>query len=235
MHDRDGRGVADRGIVAPILLVTFGLLVASAITNFTLIHRVHQLEAAVGVLKSERALRVGESVPSEVLKSIDGSPWTLDYAGQTNPTILYIFTPRCEWCEKNVENAAALATQSTRRYRFIGVSLSGAEPDLRKYMDAHDIRYPVYVAPPRFSTDYKVAATPTTVLISSRGRVMDTWNGAYFGDTASAMEAYLHIHLISPPHGKSAHACSDIQGPGCRRALPFPSAGLTHGVDDARR
>lgn len=225
--------IGRKGTTPLVVVITLGLLTASAITNLTLIHRVRRLEAIVTAVKEEHSLHAGERVPSETLESVSGKRWVLSYSQSAAPTILYIFAPHCDWCRKNIAGAAEVATQTYGRYRFVGVSLSGAEPDLREYLEANHIRYPVYVAPRGFALDYLVAGTPTTILVSARGRVMKTWNGAYFGDTARAMETDLGVHIASLSVGRPGNACSDLQGPGCRRSTPFAEARSAAGAGPA--
>src|SRR5258708_38181114 len=44
---------------------------------------------------------LGEAVAPLRVKTLDGKPETIAYATQSQPTVLYVFTPSCPWCRRN--------------------------------------------------------------------------------------------------------------------------------------
>jgi peroxiredoxin len=139
-------------------------------------------------------LEVGTAVPSFTAKRLDGGSETIIYAGSVRPTVLYIFTPQCEWCTRNLDNLKTLIDQKGEDYRFVGVSLSGE--GLEKYVVDHQLPFPVYTDIPKETGEvYKMGGTPRTVVISPQGWVIQNWVGAYAGDRKTQIEAYFNVSL----------------------------------------
>lgn len=107
------------------------LLVCSLLLNFFLARRVKSFRDYVELIKSESELAVGELAPSFLAKDLDGHTVMVSYGNTNLPTLLYIFTPDCEWCTKNVSNVQRLATEARGNCRIIGLSLSS--DNLRDY------------------------------------------------------------------------------------------------------
>jgi len=143
---------------------------------------------------SERLLKISSVVPPIVAKRLDGKSETISYEGSNQPTVLYIFTPPCVWCARNMDNFKTLLDNESGRYRFIGLSLS--ETTLPEYVAKNDLRLAVYsgLSPETLKT-YKLWSTPQTIVISPEGRVLEDWAGAYTGEQKSQVEAFFHVSL----------------------------------------
>lgn len=179
----------------PLMVCLLGL---STLTNFMLVTRVHRLQRSISFAQHKATLSEGDQVPSETLADVRGKTWSLSYTTLSSPTILYIMTPECGWCRKNSDVVSSFAKLVDGRYRFLAVSLTSAVPELKDYMDAHHVEYPVYLASARFSSDYKAVTTPTTIVVGTDGKVLKVWRGAYFGDVAVDIERYFHVQLPHP-------------------------------------
>lgn len=178
--------------------LSFLLVVVMAITIVTLVRNARGMRAEIETLKADNRLHAGESVPSESFQTLDGGSWAVNYLNEGLPTILYVFTPKCAWCQKNTENANSLATQVAGRYRFIGISLSSDISEVKAYIGSHFTAYPVYIASPDFKDQYRVSGTPTTILIGRDGRVVDYWLGAYTDEAQRRrIEDLFGVHLAS--------------------------------------
>lgn len=182
-----GRGIS-------VTLVVNIFLVLSVLLNLLLAWKVKSLESSLLYLKSEGVLSVGTLVPPIEAKDIDNRPATIAYLGDGPPMVLYIFTPECKWCARNMENIKSLTKQVGSNHRFIGLSLS---PDkLRDYVADNNLGFPVYSGlSPAFSTTYKVGGTPETLVISPEGRVLKKWTGAYTKDIQKDVEDYFKVRL----------------------------------------
>jgi len=115
------------------------------------------------------------------------------YSDTKLPTVLYVFTPDCDWCERNLPNIKSLDEQLKNRYRLIGVSLDGKQLD--QYIRRNEINFAVYHSPSdttRLSYDF--VATPTTLIISE-GRVVRIWKGAYGAERRAEVEEFFEIKL----------------------------------------
>jgi hypothetical protein len=110
------------------------------------------------------------------------------------PTVLYIFTPPCTWCARNVDNLKTLVDKEGGYYRFIGLALS--EQALPEYVAKNDLKLPVYSGlSPETLKAYRLGGTPQTIVISPEGKVLEDWSGAYVGDQKSQIEAFFHVSL----------------------------------------
>ena len=169
------------------------LLVFSVSLNVLLARRVQSLR-----VQSENRLAplltVGTLVPPITAERIDGKNETLTYSSSPAPTVLYIFTPPCTWCARNMDNFKTLVEKGSGRYRFIGLSLE--DQGLAGYVKKYDLTLPVYARlSPQTKETYKLSGTPQTIVISSDGRVLQNWMGAYIGDRKSQIEAFFHVAL----------------------------------------
>src|SRR5215212_10276902 len=84
------------------ILILGGLLVCSLAINLLLARRVASLKRTIGVLKAESQLALGDKLPAIVAKDPQGRTAVLDYSETQLPTVVFIITPTCGWCTKNV-------------------------------------------------------------------------------------------------------------------------------------
>jgi peroxiredoxin len=175
------------------------MLVISVALNVMLALKIRRLNGDQSAAKVERELKVGMTVPAIPANRVDGAKETISYVGTDRPTVLYIFTPECKWCLRNLDNLRTLIDQKGKEYRFIGISLS--EEGLEQYLSVHKLALPVYVDVPKETGEvYKMGGTPQTVVVSPQGQVMQNWVGAYVGDQKSQVEKFFKVTLpgISP-------------------------------------
>lgn len=170
------------------------MLVASVALNVMLALRVRELTGMQNALRAGRELEVGTAVPPITARRVDGGSETITYADSARPTVLYVFTPQCIWCARNLDNLKTLVEQKGKDYRFIGISLS--REGLEKYVADHQLTFPIYTDIPKEAGEaYKMGGTPQTVVISPQGKVLQNWPGAYAGDQKSQVEKYFDITL----------------------------------------
>jgi peroxiredoxin len=176
------------------LVTTVVALTVSVALNVLLAHRVRSFAHAQSERISERLLSVGTTVPAITAKGLDGQEETISYGGVNQSTVLYIFTPPCTWCARNVDNFKTLLDKQGAAYRFIGLSLS--DQGLAEYVSKNELKVPIYSG---LSSDtlktYKLGGTPQTIVVSPEGRVLQSWMGAYVGDQKSQIEAFFHVIL----------------------------------------
>ena len=172
------------------------LLLASVVLNLLLASKVKSLNETIEIVKSEHILKEGAVVPSITAYALDGSAAEIRFDSVPGPTVLYVFTPPCGWCTRNLPAAKALAENIKGRYRVLGLSLSS--DGLQKYVSDSGLQFPIY-ADISISTRsaYRLGGTPDTLVVSSDGKVMKHWQGAYVGSTKNEVEAYFNVTL--PP------------------------------------
>ena len=169
-------------------------LVVSVSINVLLAHRLSNLNYARSAKIADQQLRSGTTVPPITAKRLGGQQEVITYRETRQPTVLYVFTPPCAWCARNMDNLKALIDKESGPYRFIGLSLS--EEGLAQYIAKNDLKLPIYSG---LSSDtqktYKLGGTPQTIVISPEGKVLQDWAGAYVGDQKSQVETFFHVTL----------------------------------------
>lgn len=176
------------------VFVITAALALSVIMNVMLAHKVQSLTGAQNTALADRLLPLGTAVPAIPAKRLDGQLSLISYQSVEHPTVLYVFTPPCSWCARNMDNLKTLLGKEGGHYRFIGLSLS--DQGLEDYVAKNDLELPIYSG---LSLDtlkaYKLGSTPQTIVISPEGRVLQDWVGAYVGDQKSQVEAFFHVSL----------------------------------------
>jgi peroxiredoxin len=185
-----GDSVAGSRLLAAVIV----LLAASVTLNVILARRVRSFAQFQSVKVSGRLLQAGATVPAIMGKRLDGEQEAISYQETSRPTVLYIFTPPCSWCARNMDNFKTLMEKEAGQYRFVGVSL--AEQGLPEYIAKNNLKLPVYSGlSPETLKAYKLGSTPQTIVISPEGKVLQDWVGAYVGDQKSQVEAFFHVRL----------------------------------------
>jgi peroxiredoxin len=183
-----------RRVTATAFAAVAVTLMVSVTLNVLLAHKVRSLNTVQSTRMAERLLKVGAAVPPITAKRVDGQQEIISYEGTNQPTILYIFTPPCVWCARNLDNFKTLLDRERGEHRFIALSLS--DEGLAQYIAKNDLKLPVYseLSPETLKT-YKLGSTPQTIVISPEGKVLEDWAGAYVGDQKSQVEAFFHVSL----------------------------------------
>jgi peroxiredoxin len=175
----------------PILTV---LLVCSVALNVMLSSKVRQLTTAWEEYRAQGRLAVGAQVPAIKGKDLTGGEASLAYGEGEAGTVLYVFSPQCKWCSRNINNMKALAGAVRGKYRFVGLSLS--KDKLAQYVTENRLDFPVYAdLQGEVVSAYHLGATPQTLLISPEGRVEKSWTGVYTSETGEEIEHLFKLKL----------------------------------------
>jgi len=178
--------------IAPAAIIV--ALAASVTLNVLLAHRVRSLTHVRSARITDRLLQIGTAVPPITAKRLGKEQEVISYQDTNQPTVLYIFTPPCSWCARNMDNFKTLVDKESGAYRFIALSLS--EEGLVEYAAKNELKLPVFSG---VSTEakgaYKLSGTPQTIVVSPEGRVLQNWMGAYVSDQKSQVEAFFHVTL----------------------------------------
>ena len=181
------------------------LLVCSLAVNVLMARRVASLKKVVTVIRTESRLVEGEKVPPIAAKDPKGQNAIFDYRATNLPTVVFVITPTCGWCTKNIMNMRALVEKAGDRFRFVGFSLSSDK--LLDYVTQNKLNFPIYTDLPFAPTSaYKLGGTPQTIVLSPTGEVMKIWSGAFAEETQKEVENYFGVRLpglMEPEKAKS--------------------------------
>ena len=170
------------------------LLIVSVVLNILLARRINQLTAVENAVMVERQLKVGTQVPVIQANDHNGQPHTIAFNQEDKPTVLYIFTPPCKWCTRNMNNIKELVARKNGEFRFIGISLS--TDGLAEYVEKNGLTIPVYTTlSDETRRAYKMGGTPQTIVISPEGQVIQNWIGAYTGEQQNRVEEFFGVTL----------------------------------------
>lgn len=173
-----------------ILLV----LALSVALNVLMAHKLRVLAHTVGRTGASAPLEPGTMVPAFEAVGVDGHKRIVSFNEVSEPTVLYVFTPPCSWCARNADNFKTLIEQKSSEYRFVGVSLSSSK--LPEYIANHSLTIPIYTGlSDETKKKYRLGGTPQTIVISTEGRIVKNWIGAYASDQKSQVEAFFHVSL----------------------------------------
>jgi peroxiredoxin len=186
------RGIS-RWLLALVGLLSL-LLIISVAGNFVLASRLRQSAADMLAKRNPPSLQPGTRVPAIAGRDLRNEPQKIEVAGVSRPTLLYVFTPSCGWCTKNLDNIKALARHAEAGYRVIGLSLAAG--GLGEYMTQTELKFTAVIVPDESTIRaYKMGATPATIVISAGGKVEKSWLGAYAEGADKEIEAYFGLHL----------------------------------------
>lgn len=170
------------------------LLLASLSLNVYLGWQVRQAKTPSSSQQNTFKLSPGMKVESVTAVAVDGKPVTISYEDSDKPTVFYVLSPSCVWCERNQANIDKLAELKGNDFRFIGLSL--VEPGLKEYLEEHQLRFPTYT---RLTSEainsLGLGGTPQTIVISPEGRVLKSWRGAYTEQVQPELEEFFQIRL----------------------------------------
>jgi peroxiredoxin len=172
----------------------FGLLAVSITINVLEARYIGTLLDTSDLGHAQGGLSVGVSVPPLEVHDSPGKVVTLKYGDSSKPTLIYVFRPSCVWCQRNSDVLNSFTDRVSDRYRVIGISLS--EEGLPDFVAAHGIGFPVYSSLSTSTINaYRLGTTPETIVISPRGTVLGSWNGAYTGGTKKAVEKFFGMSI----------------------------------------
>jgi peroxiredoxin len=142
--------------------------------------------------RSDRQISAGTEVPPIDGRSVNGDAVTLTYRGE-RPTVLYYFSPTCNWCERNWRNVQALVAATRGRFRVVGLS---ASEKAGEHLSARGVTIDLVSGfSQAIASEYRLGGTPQTIVVAPNGRVLRAWTGAYTGRVSGEIEAYFGIRL----------------------------------------
>ncbi len=167
--------------------------------NMWLGYRMLRLDATLHAVTERPGLRVGSQAPDLDLVTTAGQKVTIRYSDAPLPTVVYIVSPACGWCAKNLHSIEVLAQSLEKRVRFVGVSIppvGKADVSVPLVPTINHLSFPMYTGLSEAAWKrLRVRSTPATILIAPTGAVLGVWEGAYGGSTKTAIEEYFGVRL----------------------------------------
>jgi hypothetical protein len=128
------------------------------------------------------------------MQNLAGKPVTLDVGKSAKTTVLYVFSPHCVWCKRNLPNMRALMAAAGKRFDFVPISLDA--DGVSAYWAGIGARGAVYTEPSTASRSaYGFGGTPQTIVIGPDGKIVSDWSGAYTGPVLSEVSSTLGVKL----------------------------------------
>ena len=175
------------------------ILGLSLAMNLFLALRVNRLSKSTRSEPNSSPIQAGTVISPAKVQDLNGQPILISYDKIQQPVVLYVFTPQCIWCSRNLANLQTLVSQKRNSYQFVGLSLT--DDGLGEYLAKNKFDFPVYVAPAEETRqEYRLGSTPQMIVISPGGKVAQTWVGAYSGVQQTEVEKFFGVKLpgISP-------------------------------------
>lgn len=163
-----------------------GLIVAAGTVAASTLFLALQIKHASPPAPAPTQLTAGSVMPALVGRGLNGVGASVTYGSDRRPTVLYVFSPGCAWCRRNMANLHALMQADRDRFRWVGVSLvaDGVQP----YLAANRLAFDQVVANPSPASRaaYHLGPTPDTFVLGPDGRLEKLWPGAYGRESARA-------------------------------------------------
>jgi peroxiredoxin len=173
------------------------LLVGSVALNVLLALKVRELSDLSRLLQlkmNSPVLVPGSIAPAFSAKETNDKKIFLNYAESELPTVIYLFSPDCHWCDRNLNNIRALTETTHNRFRFVGVSLRNE--DLQTYLAQAKLSFQIYHSPPdEVRVTYGLNSTPSTIVVSPAGKILQYWRGAYTEELQTEIEQFFQVKL----------------------------------------
>jgi peroxiredoxin len=144
----------------------------------------------------DKPLAEGVSLIDLSVTDLNHSASSLRLRRDGPPTLMYVFSPSCHWCKRNLQPMQALMSLEKTQYSTVGVSLT--DLGLSQYLRENPMPFPVYVVSPQTASKVGLMYTPETIVIDKNGQVLRTWIGAYSNNTKNDLQNYFRVSLPEP-------------------------------------
>lgn len=174
MDARRSRKLFLSGLVAIIVILM--------VQNFLLVRKndvlLHKLEVAHASLSERSMLSKGDTVHAFRALGLDGEEALIDPGNETGKTLFFMFSTRCPFCVKNVEQWNWIVKQTAG----LEVNVAGLCPDsldrTKEFASRVGITFPTFsILDDSILIRLKLDLVPQTILVDSRGRVLFVWGG----------------------------------------------------------
>jgi len=179
-------------------IIDLGLLVGVLAMAGAMVYVGVELHQARTPPSPRPALAAGATVPALDAREISGKPAHLRFEDDARPTVLYVFSPVCIWCKRNLDNFKSVMAANRGRFRWVGLSTLNA--GVRDYLKTNSLAFDQVLvnASPASTAAYRIGATPETFVVGTDHKLLENWRGAYAADPIrSEIEKFFALAL--PP------------------------------------
>jgi peroxiredoxin len=181
-----------------ILFGLLGLILIAA--NVALFIQNLNLKARTTDSAIPLAVKIGSVVPALSGFDIYGKEFTLEYANDSRKAILFIFSPDCGFCTKNMPNWKKIIDRVDRRsYHLVAVSIKSESSGVKEYVDQQGLSGLTILTEVNLKNklSYEMRATPQTLVIDHGGRVEKVWTGVIEAEEWQDVERTLNLKLVT--------------------------------------
>ena len=148
---------------------------------------------------------IGMSLRSFAAKDLDGQPVQLGNTGAGPKRIYLYFTPKCKYCREQFPYWKTIVKEApSHNLEVIGLVKASEDKTalnayLREMALSTDSPTPLRVAfiPEDLQRDYKLFATPTTLVADTSGVIEKSWVGAWRANQFAEVNAALDFRVNS--------------------------------------
>ncbi len=171
-------------------VIAFGAVLAGSLA-LNVVLGLRQTEPSTQIVRSG-GVQAGDTIPP-VPVTTSGAVRPLQFARKT---VLYVFSPTCDWCKRDYPNLMAIHAAAQGRFDFVGVTMNTRQ--LPEYLAQHPFPGPVAsvaeaALPPEFAKDLKV--TPQLLVVDEGGLVQRAWVGALMEMRRKEAEDFFGVAL----------------------------------------
>lgn len=188
------------------------ILVLSLASNIALAYVIHRDRTP----QAPPGPKVGEMVGTLTGFDDSGAKITIPGDSRGRPTVLYVFSQSCVWCERTMPALRTLIPKDSSHFRFVAVDISAPFAPSRPYLSANNLAFEASFHPdPETRTHIGAEGTPTILVVDTTGRVEKVFNGALIGTTLRSATEYLGFVNQDPNLTRPASSVAHAYRNGC--------------------
>lgn len=135
------------------------------------------LFAAISLWQGRNLVGSGQPAPDFTLPDMQGQAHALaDYQGKK--TFVVFWAPWCPVCGAESDNISRVKSWMGERIHVTSVVLDyQSMEDVQKFVDKHNVDYPVLLGTQQVQQDYRISAYPTMYVLDKEGKIDATVPG----------------------------------------------------------
>jgi peroxiredoxin len=180
------------------------MILALAASNVLLFKQNLQMRAELD--KFNPYLQKGDKVPGFSARGLHGESIQVSYTGAEKERVLLFLSPDCRYSREQFAYWQEILGRADRsRFEILGLVRDSEDKEKTiNYIQSINLpnrpeqRLQIAVASQSVLDGYKLSATPTTLVVSSKGEVENLWVGKWDSKIAADASAYFGVQL--PQH-----------------------------------